>query len=130
MTMRRREFLTASATAAAAVALQPAAIAQSAAGEDHPLGDFILRRLESSLQIFHKNKPDRVLWETAPDGNFIIAETAAADIKDFGTPMGFFSITDTVSASYRKPTIDKIDVAGSTATVTGKVTGTAGSVGY
>ena len=65
-----------------------------------------------------------------PDGTFITAETALADIKDFGTPMGFFSITDSVSATFEKPTIDKIEVTGSTATVSGKLTGPAGSVQY
>ena len=130
MTLRRREFLTASATAAVVAALSPGATAEPAAGEDHPVGDFILRRRSNDLQISHKLKPDRILWETALDGDFIIAETATADIKDFGTPMGFFSISDTASASYGKPTIDKIEVVGSTATVSGTLTGTAGSVGY
>ena len=86
MTMRRREFLTAGATAAAAVVLSVDGTAQqAAAGEDHPVGDFILRRTENGLQILHKNKSDRIVWETVPDGTFITAETALADIKDFGT---------------------------------------------
>jgi alpha-glucosidase len=131
MTMRRRELLTAGATAAAAVVLSVDGTAQqAAAGEDHPVGDFILRRTENGLQILHKNKSDRIVWETVPDGTFITAETALADIKDFGTPMGFFSITDSVPATYEKPTIDKIEVTGSTATVSGKLTGPAGSVQY
>ena len=131
MTMRRREFLTSGATAAAVVALSVDGTAQrSATGEDHPVGDFVLRRIANGLQILHKDKSDRVLWETAPDGTFITAETALADIKDFGTPMGFFSISDSVSASYGNPTIDKIEVAGGRATVSGKLTGVAGSVQY
>jgi sulfoquinovosidase len=131
MTMRRREFLTATATAAAAVALPVDGKAQqSSAGEDHPLGDFILRRLGDALQILHNKKSDRILWETVPDGHFIVAETALADIKDFGTPMGFFSITDSVSASYGKPTIESIEIAGSRATVSGTLTGVTGSVQY
>jgi alpha-glucosidase len=129
MTLRRREFLTASATAAVAVALSPGVTAEPAAGEDHPVGDFILRRRSNGLQILHKLRPDRILWETAVDGDFIIAEKATSDIKDFGTP-SFFSITDTVSVSYGKPAIDKIEVVGSTATVSGTLTGTAGSAGY
>ena len=131
MTMRRREFLTASATAAAAVALPVDGNAQRAdAVEDYPVGDFILRRFENGLQIRHKNKSDHVLWETVSDGTFITAENAVADIKDFGTPMGFFSITDSVSTSYGNPTIDKIEVAANTATVTGKLTGATGSIPY
>ena len=73
---------------------------------------FILRSFESGLQILHKNAPDRILWETVANGTFITAEGAVANIKDFGTPMGFFSITDLVSASYENPTIDKIEIAG------------------
>jgi hypothetical protein len=93
--MRRREFLTAGAIAAAAATLSADGNAQRAnASQDYSVGDFILRRLESGLQIRHTNKSDRVLWETVSDGNFITAENAVVDVKDFGTPMGFFSITD------------------------------------
>jgi hypothetical protein len=50
--MRRREFL----NAGAAAALPVGGNAQRTnAGEDNPVGDFILRRFESSLQIVHKN---------------------------------------------------------------------------
>jgi sulfoquinovosidase len=100
------------------------------AAEDHLVGDFILRRFQSGLQILHKNKPDHILWETVQDGTFISAESAVADIKDFGTPMGFFSITDSISASYGNPTIDKLEIAGNTATVSGKLTSAEGSVPY
>jgi alpha-glucosidase len=131
MTMRRREFLTAGAIAAAAATLSADGNAQRAdASQDYSVGDFILRRLESGLQIRHKNKSDHVLWETVSDGTFITAESAVADIKDFGTPMGFFSITDSVSTSYGNPTIDKIEVAVNAATVTGRLTGPAGSIPY
>ena len=51
MTMRRREFLTASAIAAAAATLAAHGNAQRAdASEDYPVGDFILRRFEGGLQ--------------------------------------------------------------------------------
>jgi sulfoquinovosidase len=131
MTMRRREFMTAGAMAAAAAALPVDGNAQRTnASEDHSVGDFILRHFENGLQILHKNKPDRILWETVPDGTFITADSAVAEIKDFGTPMGFFSITDSVSVSYGNPTIDKIEVAGGTATVSGRLTSAAGSVPY
>ena len=130
--MRRRDVLTGGITAAAAGVLSVDGMAQpsSAASEDHLVGDFIVRRIGSGLRIIHQNRPDRILWETALDGAFVTAETALADIKDFGTPMGFFSINDTVSASYEKPTIDHIEVVGSTATVSGTLTGAAGSVQY
>ena len=130
MNVKRREFLAAAGTAMAAAALPQSATAQGAAGEEHAVGDFIVRRVGRGLQVSHKGKPDRLLWETAPGGNFIIAETATSDIKDFGTPEAFFTITDTVSASLDKPTIDTIEVAGETATVSGELTGLAGSIGY
>jgi sulfoquinovosidase len=131
MTIRRREFLAAGATIAAAAALAGDGKTQRAnAAEDHLVGDFILRRFQSGLQILHKNKPDHILWETVQDGTFISAESAVADIKDFGTPMGFFSITDSISASYGNPTIDKLEIAGNTATVSGKLTSAEGSVPY
>jgi sulfoquinovosidase len=132
MTMQRREFLTAGVAVAAAGALSVDGIAQqTATGEDYSVGNFILRRIGTSLQVLHKNKSGRILWETVTDGTFITAETAQPDIKDFGTPMGFFSITDSVSASYENPTIDKIEVAGAaSATVSGKLTGPAGVVQY
>ena len=131
MKMQRRAFLTAGVMAAATGALPIDGTAQpSVADEDHPVGDFILRRNGNGLQILYKDKPDRILWETVPDGAFIAAETAVADIKDFGTPMGFFAITDSVSAAYEKPTIDRIDVSGATATVYGRLMGAAGTVQY
>jgi sulfoquinovosidase len=131
MTMRRREFLTAGVMAASTSTLTVDGFAQRfAAGEAYPVGDFILRRNGNGLQVLHKNKPDRILWETVPDGAFIVAETAVADIRDFGTPMDFFSITDSVSAAYGKPTIDKIDVSGAIATVYGTLTGAAGTIQY
>ncbi len=52
------------------------------------------------------------------------------DTKVFGEPEGSFAITDTVAASYGTPTIDAIDVARATATVSGRLSGAAGAVGY
>jgi hypothetical protein len=130
MDVRRREFLTAGAAAMAVASLPRDTTAQAAAGQEHPIGEFILKRSGDGLHVAHKSKPDRVIWETAPGGNFITAEVAKADIKDFGTPEAFFTITDTVSASYEKPTIETIDVAGNTATVSGQLTGADGNVGY
>ncbi|MBT1517348.1 alpha-glucosidase [Bradyrhizobium sp. SRL28] len=131
--MKRRDFFSASAAAIVAAKLPHRASAQSTAGaaaETHSVGDFILGRTATGLQVGHKNAPDTVIWDTVADGNFIIAETATADIREFGTPEGSFEITDTVSASYEKPTIDAIAVEGNKAAVTGQLTGTTGSIGY
>ena len=50
-----------------------------------------------------------------------------ADIETFG-PEGAYDIRDTVSARYEDPTIDAISAAGSTASVTGSLSGAAGSI--
>jgi hypothetical protein len=132
MDMKRRQVLAMSASAFAGAMLPGAAVEKSAAATQslNPIGDFILGRAGIGLQIMHRLKPDRILWETEPDGNFIVAEAATADIKEFGAPEGTFSIIDTVSASYQKPTIDDIAFAGGGATVSGTLTGTTGKVGY
>lgn len=129
--MKRREFLV-GASAVVAAALPQATSAQSDAGEAdrHPIGDFILQHAGRVLRVSHRQKPERVLWKTAPDGNFIIAEKAVANVREFGTPQGSFQISDTVSAAYGRPSIDAIDLAPSRATVSGRLKGAAGSVGY
>ena len=112
MTMRRREFLTAGATAAAAAALPINGYPQQVNGPKSTRSAIYPAELRERLPILHKNAPDRILWETVANGTFITAEGAVANIKDFGTPMGFFSITNSVSASYENPMIDKIEIAG------------------
>ncbi len=132
MTIKRRDFLAAAASAATVTLLPRQAVSQTAMGttDDWPLGDFILRRTGTGLQLAHRGTPDQVLWESAEDGNFLAAEVATANIKDYGTPQGFFSITDSVSASYGKPTVDSLEVSGDTATVSGRLSGAQGDVGY
>jgi sulfoquinovosidase len=130
--MKRRDFLTVGAGALAATSLPYGASGPSAAPatETHRVGDFMLTRTATGLQIAHKDAPDWVIWDTVADGDFLIAEIATADIREFGTPEGSFAITDTVSASLRQPTIDAIVVDGRSAVVTGKLTGTARTIGY
>ncbi len=131
--MKRRDFLRAGATAAAAAALPAASFAANAAAanpDDRPVGNFILRRTDKGLQVLHSHSPDRVIWETAGDGNYIAAETVTADIKEFGTPQGAFEITDTVSATWNQPTIDTIDPGDKSVAVRGKLGGKSGSVGF
>ena len=132
MDLKRRGFLAAGVSAVAVATLPSGGAAQQAAeaGERHPIGDFILTRTSGGLRISHQRKPDRVIWETEPAGNFIVAEQAKAIVKEFGAPEGTFEIKDEVSASYQKPTIDAIDTAGDTATVSGKLAGRAGDVRY
>jgi alpha-glucosidase len=130
MTMKRRDFLAAGVSAIAAAGLPIHGRAESGSAGAQPVGDFLLKRTDNGLQVSHKDKPDFVIWETARDGNFIVAETATADIRDFGTPEGSFEITDTVSASFEKPAIDAIAANGNAATVTGTLSGSSGEVGY
>jgi hypothetical protein len=53
-----------------------------------------------------------------------------ADIKAFGTPEGAYQITDTVSETYDRPTIDSIEVAGTHAAASGRLTSSRGEVTY
>ena len=129
--MKRRDFLV-GASAVVAAALPQAASAQSNAGEGdkYPVGDFILRRAGGILRVSHRQKPERVLWESAPDGNFLAAEKAVANVREFGTPEGSFQISDRVSERYERASIEAIDLAQNRATVSGRLTGAAGEVGY
>jgi alpha-glucosidase len=128
--MKRRDFLTVGAGALAVSALPHAVSAQAPAVETHSLGSFLLNRTATGLQVAHKNAPDRLIWDTAADGDFLVAETATANIREFGTPEGSFEITDTVSASFSQPTIEAVVAGGNTAVVTGKLTGAGGAIGY
>lgn len=130
--MKRREFLSASLLAVTTATVPHVAVAQSAfaPSQTYPVGDFILGRTRSGLQVTHKSRPDHVIWETPSDGEFIVAERATADIRSFGTPEGSFEIYDTVSASYEKPTIDAVVLTGAAVRVTGRLTGTTGKLGY
>ncbi len=98
--------------------------------EVYSIGDFALRQVGRSLQVLQKSAPERVLWETDPSGEFLVAETAIADIKAFGTPEGAYEIVDKVSASYAHPTIEAIKVEGSRATVLGKLSDRRDSSSY
>jgi alpha-glucosidase (family GH31 glycosyl hydrolase) len=130
--MKRREFLSASLLAVTTATVPQVAVALSAfaPSQTYPVGDFILGRIPSGLQVTHKSRPDHVIWETPSDGEFIVAESATADIRSFGTPEGSFEIHDTVSASYEKPTIDAVVLTGAAVRVTGQLNGTTGRLGY
>jgi hypothetical protein len=68
MKIRRRDFLAAGASAVAVAQLPPTAGAQGAPGKagERAVGDFILRQTDDVLQVSHKQKPGRILWETRP----------------------------------------------------------------
>lgn len=129
--MKRRDFLVGvSAVAASAVPRQGFAADAAPAEQSYHFGDFILRRLAKGLQISHREHRDRVLWQSAHDGNFILAETATANIRAFGTPQGSYEISDKVFALFQSPSIDKIDLDQSRATLSGSLSGPGGAIGY
>ena len=128
--MKRRDFLTIGAGALAVTSLPNAVAAQAPAVETHSLGSFLLTRTATGLQVAHKNAPDRIIWDTVADGDFLAAEIATPHIREFGTPEGSFEITDAVSISFRQPTIETIVVDGNRALVTGKLRGAARTIGY
>ena len=108
MDLKRRDLFTAGAAALGASLLPGCAVPQDPAGTDYPAGDFIVRRLRGGLQVLHARGGDRVIWATAPGGDFIGAEVATAAIKEVGAPQGTFEIADTVQATYERPTIDSV----------------------
>jgi sulfoquinovosidase len=132
--MRRREFLEKGASVAVLAALprtRPTrAETAPPAPKSYSVGDFILQHAGKMLRVVHRLKPERVLWESAPDGNFVVAETAVANVREFGTPQGSFRIDDRVSASYGRPSINAVDLAPNRAHVSGRLKGAAGEVSY
>lgn len=132
MAVGRREFLTVAASAVTAAALERRTLAQpfGAPNQEHRIGDFILDRSGSSLRVLHRRNPAHILWESAPDGNFIVAEKAAADIRTFGTPEGSYRIKDRVAAAFDRPSIDIVDVAPDRAIISGRLFGKTGSIDY
>jgi alpha-glucosidase len=130
MDLKRRELFTAGFAALAASALPRDALAATPPGTDYRTGEFIVRQFADGFQVLHTRGADRVLWETAPGGDFIGAEVATATIKEVGSPEGTFEISDAVGAAYGKPTIDGVSTDGGKVVVTGKLSGDSGSVGY
>ena len=129
----RRTFLKTAGTAAIGLSASALAgctrtatapeVAPAPAATDYPAGDFIVRRVQGGLQVLHKRGGDRVIWATAPGGDFIGAEVATASIKEVGAPQGTFEIADTVQATYARPTIDSINANANKIAVTGKLSG-------
>jgi alpha-glucosidase len=130
--MKRRDFLAVGIGALAVTSLAHGTAAQPAvpATETHSLGDFLLTRTATGLQVAHQKAPDWIIWDTVTDGSFLTAEIATAAIREFGTPEGSFEITDTVSASFKQPTIRTIVADGNTAAVTGTLSGDARTIPY
>jgi len=129
--MQRRHFLSLGAGALSAPAWRSGAAQTGATPADsHRIGDFLLTRLGNRLQVSHRDAPGRVIWETAADGNFLAAEIATAEVRDFGVPEGSFSITDSVSSVFERPGIDAIEAGKGTVTVTGTLSGPARHIGY
>lgn len=136
----RRTFLKTAGTAAIGLSASALAgstrtatapeVAPAPAATDYPAGDFIIRRVQGGLQVLHKRGGDRVIWATAPDGDFIGAEVATAAIKEVGAPEGTFEITDTVQATYERPTIDSIRANVAKIAVMGKLNGAGDSINY
>ncbi|MGI8486706.1 MAG: alpha-glucosidase [Thermomicrobiales bacterium] len=133
MYTRRRGFLKMGALSIASMALTQPVIAtsNSPSGTDYPIGNFILNHSDAGLTIRAAQNRDQILWESAADGNFIIAELATADIHAFGTPQGQYEVVDTISATYDRTTIDAIIPIETGAAITGILSSKDGdSVGY
>jgi sulfoquinovosidase len=129
--MKRREFLVLAASSAATATLPvtPASAADEAV-EERAIGDFLVRRVGAGVQVAHSDAPQRILWETAANGNFLVAEKATADVREFGTPEGSFEIRDKVSASYERPTVESFDGDATRASFAGRLSGKTGEARF
>jgi len=129
--MKRREFLVLAASSAATATLPvaPASAAEEAV-EERAIGDFLVRRVGPGLQVAHSRAPQRILWETAANGNFLAAEKATAKVREFGTPEGSFEIRDNVSASYERPTVESFDGDATRASLAGRLSGKTGEARF
>ena len=81
MNLNRRGLFAIGLAAVAVPALPRDAAAAVDAGTTYPVGDFLLPRAEKGLSVAHKQSPDRVIWATQSDGNFLAAEEASAQVK-------------------------------------------------
>ena len=129
--MKRRDFLVLAASSAATAAL-PAASPSAAdeAVEGRAVGDFLVRRAGGGVQVAHRRAPQRVLWETAANGNFLVAEKATADVREFGEPEGSFEIRDKIAVSYERPAIDSFDGDETRASFAGRLAGKGGDATF
>ena len=124
VSMKRRDFFAAAGASAVALTTLPCGLAAqsdpAAAAEQYGVGDFVLRRARPNLSVVHRETPERLLWESEPDGNFLVCEQAVADIKAFGMPEALM-IFAARSRRAMRSTIDAISAAGSMASVTGSL---------
>ena len=133
--MKRRDFFAAAGASAVALTTLPRGLAAqfgsaAVAAEQYEIGDFVLRRTALNLSVVHRAAPERLLWESEPDGNFLVGEQAVADIETFGRRKAPMTFATRSRRRYENPTIDAISAAGSTASVTGSLSGAAGSIGF
>ena len=92
--LKRRQFLVAGTTALAGAGLPAGAqvAGEAAGGASWAVGDFVLTRRGRVLAVAHGSEPERVLWETDPQGNFLVAERATFRNRVTGIPEGSFEI--------------------------------------
>ncbi len=94
------------------------------------VGDFVLQRRGAVLAVVHGSAPDRVIWETDRDGDFLAAERATFRNRVTGIPEGSFEIRDDVAAYWRGPTIAAVTPGPDGLTVSGRLQGASGEIGY
>ena len=78
--MKRRDFFAAAGASAVALTTLPRGLAAQSdsaavAAEQYEVGDFVLRRGGPNLSVVHRGAPERLLWESEPDGNFLVLRT-------------------------------------------------------
>ena len=125
--MKRREFL---ASGAAATAVAGIAAGAAAAERTLAAGDFRITVAGGVITVAHAAEPGRVLWETDPDGQFLIAERASAVNHVRGIPEGSFSIGDRVAARWSHPAVEAVAAEAAGVTLRGRLAGAGRGLSY
>jgi alpha-glucosidase len=82
------------------------------------------------LRATHSAEPDRVLWESIPNVAFVGAAEGQADVREFGTPEGSFSMNDKIITSCTAQSIDAVKATATALVLQGTLAGQGCSVNY
>ncbi len=98
------------------------------------VGNFILSFAGAgqpfALRVTNSAEPERVLWSSIPDTAFVGAASGQADVREFGTPEGSFSVNDSIITSCTEQSIDAVEANGTALVLHGILIGPEHSVNY
>jgi sulfoquinovosidase len=100
----------------------------------YPVGNFVLSFAEKgqlpALRVTHTAEPNRVLWASIPNVAFVGAAAGEADIREFGTPEGSFSVNDKIITTCTAQSIDSVETTATGLVLRGKLSGPGCAVQY